>query len=112
MKFSIISGASTLFCILAPLKAFVIAPVRALLPNLLPAPDPNREFIFQCPDGKRFTKFELMQVILEARHFMNINTEDDQYPQQYSHLEGPTSTLFCYIQLRKSNSGLNEAHSC
>ena len=61
-----------------------------------------------------------MQVILEARHFMNINTEDDQYPQQYSHLEydipgelwynpvaeGPPPHYFVIFNLENQIAGL------
>ncbi|CAD6498875.1 BgTH12-04533 [Blumeria graminis f. sp. triticale] len=86
MKFSIISGASTLFCILAPVKAFVIPPVRALLPVLLPVPDPNREFRFHCPNGPIYSKAQLMDIVLSARAVMQTDRTDDLYPFVFTSL--------------------------
>ncbi|CAD6498866.1 BgTH12-04524 [Blumeria graminis f. sp. triticale] len=120
MKLSTISGASTLFCILAQVKAFSIAPIQAPLPVPLPSPDPNQEFNFQCPDGKRFTKFELMQVVLGASEYMITNTSEDQYPLKYEYLEydihgelwyhimkeGPEPHYFVIFNLDKQIAGL------
>ncbi|CAD6498876.1 BgTH12-04534 [Blumeria graminis f. sp. triticale] len=86
MKFSIISGASTLFCILAPVKAFVIPPVRALLPVLLPVPDPNREFRFHCPNGPIYSKAQAMDIVLSARAVMQTDRTDDLYPFVFTSL--------------------------
>ncbi|CAD6498863.1 BgTH12-04521 [Blumeria graminis f. sp. triticale] len=80
MKFSIISGASTLYCILAPVQAF------AILPAPLPVPDPDREFRFHCPNGPIYSKAQVTEKALTARAIMQFNRIDDDFPNVFTSL--------------------------
>ncbi|VCU38983.1 Bgt-50035 [Blumeria graminis f. sp. tritici] len=86
MKFFTISGISTLLCILAPVQAFVTPPLRDLIPNVLPVPDPNREFRFHCPNGPIYSKAQVMKVVLFAKKFIRPDKPDDEYPFVFTRL--------------------------
>ncbi|CAD6498873.1 BgTH12-04531 [Blumeria graminis f. sp. triticale] len=45
----------------------------------------NRNFSFECPTGTKFTKAELLQVVLFAKQFIRPDKPDIQYPDKFVH---------------------------
>ncbi|CAD6498870.1 BgTH12-04528 [Blumeria graminis f. sp. triticale] len=113
MKFSTISGASTLFCILTPVIGLIVELA------LIPVPDMNREFSLQCPNGPEYTKAELLQKVLLARQYMHPDKPEYDFPREYSNLpfgipgdlwyypmaEGPQPHIFVVFNLENRVAG-------
>ncbi|CAD6504323.1 BgTH12-06054 [Blumeria graminis f. sp. triticale] len=80
MKLFTISGATTLFCILA----IVTAMSDYQDPALSPVPDQNSDFIFNCPSGQTYVKDYLMRVVRGARQIMSNPHLHKSYPYHFN----------------------------
>ncbi|CAD6498874.1 BgTH12-04532 [Blumeria graminis f. sp. triticale] len=64
---------------------------------MIPVPNPNREFRYNCPNGASYTEAELSQKVLFARQFMHPDKPDYQYPIVFDAFRyGITGELWYY----------------
>ncbi|CCU76097.1 CSEP0344 putative effector protein [Blumeria hordei DH14] len=80
MKLFTISGATTLFCILAPVTAIS----DHKLPGLTLVPEQNGDFSFNCPNGQTYTKDYLSGVVQEAIQIIHNSPGINSFPTHFN----------------------------